>query len=228
MKVKGNESILQKNNFSKMHAEEENKCDESKKSDLVFDIENYELSGTSSCRLSQGTTGSNMDRPPLQDYFDVSSLLRAHSSSAVSNYFTSKTTCSGQLRKASALVRRNVASNDAKSSVHVLRTSNGSNPQSKNTSPMGFSKLLSYCNKTDPLAHGTNARNGNLSTDHNKTSPLVLGDGIKSEITQSVKRKVQNNTITSTLFTVKDDDDDNLSDSDLDPDWDPLAKKKKS
>ena len=192
-----------------------------KKPTPTFEVESLDqLSGMSSYSLPQ-PKGPRKDELTLQENFDPNSLLRTQRPMAAANSGNQAGT--RQLQRACELVTKSVTKNDTVNSSHQLRSGNAPrDPQSKTNSPTGLNKLLSYCRNTSPLISGTNKLDCNNHNNENRTISPVFDD--KRKNVQSVKRKVQD--ASNSLFKLNYDD--NLSDSDIEFDWNPLSKKKKS
>ena len=219
-----NDSKQNKENLNKIsspteHGEKDNNTPGNKKSSLSFEIETFEsLSGISSNSLSQ-MKSSKRDVPMQQEHFDASSMLRTTHLPLVATNSSKHSGSPGQLERACDLVTKSVIRSDTENSSSLLRTGNGSHRPSENNSPTGFSKLLSYCKNASPVLGGTNSKN---ATNEKKICSLS-SEGKQCKNVQAAKRKVQD--ASHSLFKLNDDD--NLSDSDIELDWNPLAKKKK-
>ena len=154
------------------------------------------------------TQVSNTNKAVSSENSNVNSLLRTRSPGQTI-YHPDKRVRTGQLQRIRDLMPNSVNQNN-------VRTG------SSNLSP-GFSKLLTLCNKAKPL-HTTNVPQNSITTAENKTPTLVRGHD-ENTSSDAQKRKAKQTANVNSLFTLNEEG--NLSDIDLEPDWSPATKKKK-
>ena len=170
--------------------------------------ENESLSGISTDELSF-TEISNRNKAVSSENVSVNSLLRARSPGQTIHH-TDKRAGTGQLQRMRDFMSNNVNQNKA---LHTGST----------TLSTGFSKLLTLCNKAKPF-HTAKVPQNCTITPENKSPTLVRRSSEKTS-SGAQKPKAKQTVNVNSLFTLNDEG--NLSDIELEPDWGPATKKKK-
>ena len=155
------------------------------------------------------TPASNMNKTVSGENVNVNSLLRKRSIGQTIHH-PNKTAGRGQLQRICGLMSNNI------NQRNMLQTGS-------TTLSMGLSKLWTLCNKAEPL-NKANVSQNSIATAENKAPMHVRGNDEKTS-SDAQKRKAKQTANVNSLFTLNDEDD--LSDIDLEPDWGPATKKNK-